>query len=231
MEHFEAVRQAIALVRTCRNQINEITDLPELFKLRSLRPLTVIGNSMANIIGDPIEEEVDGRIIEQDPNVGKPLTHILGKPLNASQSAGVKPEFGEDEINQWRNRIDMLVTTIDTTPMKQFYDELNDDELRSVAKRVGLEVTETYPEKVDLEWVRKIYEKRKENLEFEAKKAEVEAEEKPFPLNLDDIQPEAERKDGAIETPSKITEAPGVNALVGKDKGKPGRKPNPPKEN
>lgn len=219
MEHFTAVREAINITRECRDRIKAIEGLPDAFRTRMLRPLTLSANAAANMIGDPIEESQDA--IESDPNVGKPLTALLGKQLLINQDKAAKADVTQDQIETFKNRINMLAESVGNMSAKDMRDNWSDDELRGVAKVLGLPVTYTEPERMTMEWILKIQEAFEDKKNFEAKKAEVDSELLPEvsePVESEnEPAAEADRKDGAVENTTKVEEE--------KPKGKPGRKP------
>lgn len=168
MEHIEAVKSMIDTLQLAKDAIQNIQNLPDPYKVKADKTLSLLINSSSSAIGMPIEEDA-GSVFET-----KPITNFLGREI-IPVAAEVVVTVNEDDVTKFREKIQGIIDNLNNISPKQLYDNNEESVIRGVAKVLGLEVTANNPERINLEFIQLIYEANDRRIQTE--QAEVEAKE------------------------------------------------------
>lgn len=151
--HIRAIEDYAQILNEAKQAISMINDLPEHFKSRSTRSLGVLAAAALSAAGLPSDPGNDEPAFEV-----KPITEMFGRsvvPQSRVPVAQVAPS--ETLIEDFRKRCAELIDVFRTQSPKQFLDNCSESEIRGVAKQLGMsDVSSTYPERIDLEFVREM---------------------------------------------------------------------------
>lgn len=168
MDHIIAIQKLIDILLDTRTKISEINGLPDAFKTRAERTITILANSSAHTIGQTVEE-IEGVQQMEFP----PITEFMGKPIQVSE-VPMNKKVDPDVLDNYRKKIGEIVDSLaDLTP-KEFYDKHTESEIRGVAKQLGIAVTTTDPEVITMEFINSIYTAFELKLQHDKLKVDVE---------------------------------------------------------
>lgn len=162
--HIQAIEDFSQILNEASESIMHLKDLPEHFKHRAKRALSVLSNSARHAAGLQSTES------DEEAFVVKPVTEMFGRsvvPHSKVPVAQVAPTV--DLIEDFRKRCAELIDVFKTQSPKQFLDNCSEREIRGVAKQLGMsDVSSSNPERIDLEFVREMKDLLEHNMAQEA---------------------------------------------------------------
>lgn len=150
MEHIEAVKSLIDTLQLAKDAIQNIQNLPEPYRIKADKTLSLLINSSASAVGLPIDEQ-QSEVFET-----KPVTNFLGREITPTV-VETHVQVNEDDLSKFREKIQGIIDNLDNISPKQLYDNNEESVIRGVAKVLGLEVTANNPERINLEFIQLIY--------------------------------------------------------------------------
>lgn len=186
MPHIVAIQQLIDLLQDTRSQIASIENLPDNYRLKAERTLTVLANQSAHNIGGAIEDVAMAQV--EFP----PITHFMGRELNIAKPAARK-SVDPEALGIYKKKLEAIIESMGGTTPKEFYDRCSESEIRGVAKMLGLAVTTTEPDIITMKFIEDIYEAYEAKLKQDELNNEVEAGKAK--LNQEDLDDETLTED------------------------------------
>jgi hypothetical protein len=148
----EEIKIAISKIKQFRQELNGILANQENLQMRASNVLQTLENGFKHIIGLPLEQE--GISTGFTPT---PITNVLGDDVKQPTPIVVKdinPTDADKEALR-QQALDAYDTFVDRDE-KLILESLDEIVIRAVAKRAGMAVTSTEPERVGLEFINEI---------------------------------------------------------------------------
>lgn len=164
LQHIPAIKELISVLDMATASIKAIVNLPDSFRIRAEKTLTILSNSSAHAIDIPISE-FKADIVEEFG----PITNFLGKEITPRKPIDPKTVTAEtNEFQEFKKKCTAIMDAMSTMSPKQFFDALNENEIRGVAKLLGMSITSTDPEIITMEFIHEMYAAHALKLETDA---------------------------------------------------------------
>lgn len=169
MSHIIAIQQLIDILLETKVKVSSIENLPESFRTRAERTLSILANSSAHTIGQTVQDVEEVNQVEFGP-----ITNFMGREINVSKPTTNK-KVDPEVLDKFKSKLSDIIDSMGESTPRQFYDKYSESEIRGVAKTLGLSVTPTDPQIITSEFIAEIYEAYERKLKIDELKADVEA--------------------------------------------------------
>lgn len=142
----EQTKLAIEEIAAFRAKLGSILT-EEHLRNRCENVLLTLENGLRSMVDMPIVNAATGEAKAFEPT---PITHVMGQevtPRTAFKSSDVTP--GNDDVNALRKEVEEAYKNFAARSNESILENLEDLTIRGVAMKAGVEVSSTYPTKVD----------------------------------------------------------------------------------
>lgn len=154
MNHIEAVQQLIDIILDAKDKISAINELPDPYRIRAERTLSILANGSAHSIGAPL---VIGDNVAEILDL-PPISNFLGREISVLKEEQIMDsEITESDFELFASKIKEIREVMPTFTPKQFYDNYSETEIRGVARLLKLNVTSTDPEVITMDIINEMY--------------------------------------------------------------------------